>query len=139
MIDLLALEGDVSDNVPGCPGVGEKTAAKLITQFGSVENMLENTDRIKGALRAKVEGAAEQIRFSKFLVTIKTDVPLDRLSRGRTSIVIAHRLSTIRNADTIAVIEHGRIAERGSHRELLEKNGIYTALYEAQKGTEDER
>ena len=64
---------------------------------------------------------------------------LDRLSRGRTSIVIAHRLSTIRNADTIAVIEHGRIAERGSHRELLEKNGIYTALYEAQKGTEDER
>lgn len=77
VIDLLALEGDVSDNVPGCPGVGEKTAAKLITQFGSVENMLENTDQIKGALRAKVEGAAEQIRFSKFLVTIKTDVPLD--------------------------------------------------------------
>ena len=77
VIDLLALEGDVSDNVPGCPGVGEKTAAKLIAQFGSVENMLDNTDQIKGALRAKVEAAAEQIRFSKFLVTIKTDVPLD--------------------------------------------------------------
>lgn len=77
VIDLLALEGDVSDNVPGCPGVGEKTAAKLIAQFGSVENMLENTDQIKGALRTKVEAAAEQIRFSKFLVTIKTDVPLD--------------------------------------------------------------
>ena len=77
VIDLLALEGDASDNVPGCPGVGEKTAAKLIAQFGSVENMLDNTDRIKGALRAKVEANAEQIRFSKFLVTIKTDVPLD--------------------------------------------------------------
>ena len=64
---------------------------------------------------------------------------LDRLSRGRTSIIIAHRLSTIRNADTIAVIEHGRIAERGSHSELLAKNGIYTALYQAQKGTENER
>lgn len=64
---------------------------------------------------------------------------LDRLSRGRTSIIIAHRLSTIRNADTIAVIEHGRIAERGSHAELLAKNGIYTALYQAQKGTENER
>ena len=64
---------------------------------------------------------------------------LDRLSRGRTSIIIAHRLSTIRDADTIAVIENGRIAECGSHRELLAKNGIYTALYKAQKGTEDER
>lgn len=64
---------------------------------------------------------------------------LDRLSQGRTSIIIAHRLSTIRNADTIAVIEHGRIAERGSHSELLAKNGIYTALYQAQKGTENER
>lgn len=64
---------------------------------------------------------------------------LDRLSQGRTSIIIAHRLSTIRNADTIAVIEHGRIAERGSHSELLAKNGIYTELYEAQKGNENER
>ncbi len=63
---------------------------------------------------------------------------LDRLSQGRTSIIIAHRLSTIRNADTIAVIEHGRIAERGSHSELMAKNGIYTALYEAQRGNENE-
>lgn len=77
VIDLLALEGDVSDNVPGCPGVGEKTAAKLIGQFGSVENMLDHADEIKGALRKKVEDNAEQIRFSKFLVTIKTDVPLE--------------------------------------------------------------
>lgn len=77
VIDLLALEGDASDNVPGCPGVGEKTAAKLIAEFGSVEEMLANTDRIKGALRAKVEANAEQIRHSKWLVTICTDVPVD--------------------------------------------------------------
>lgn len=77
VIDLLALEGDASDNVPGCPGVGEKTAARLIAEFGSVENMLANTDKIKGALRNKIEANAEQIRFSKYLVTIKTDVPLD--------------------------------------------------------------
>ncbi len=77
VIDLLALEGDASDNVPGCPGVGEKTAAKLIAEWGSVENLLDNVDSLKGALRTKVADNAEQIRFSKFLVTIKTDVPLD--------------------------------------------------------------
>ena len=77
VVDLLALEGDASDNVPGCPGVGEKTAAKLIKEWGSVENLLDNIGSLKGALRAKIEANAEQIRFSKFLVTIKTDVPLD--------------------------------------------------------------
>ena len=77
VIDLLALMGDASDNIPGCPGVGEKTAVKLLQQFGSVENMLEHTDEIKGALRAKVESNIEQIRFSKFLATIKTDVPVE--------------------------------------------------------------
>ena len=76
VIDLLALEGDASDNVPGCPGVGEKTAVKLIQQFGSVENMLEHTDEIKGALRTKVEANAGQIRMSKELVTICTDAPV---------------------------------------------------------------
>ena len=77
VIDLLALMGDASDNIPGCPGVGEKTAVKLLQQFGSVENMLEHTDEIKGALRVKVEGNIDQIRFSKFLATIKTDVPVE--------------------------------------------------------------
>lgn len=77
VIDLLALEGDASDNVPGCPGVGEKTASKLVSQWGSVENLLDHLDDIKGALRTKLHDNAEQIRFSKELVTIKTDVPLD--------------------------------------------------------------
>ena len=77
VIDLLALEGDVADNIPGCPGVGEKTAVKLIAEFGSVENMLEHTDRLKGKLREKVEANAEQIRLSKWLATIRTDIPLD--------------------------------------------------------------
>lgn len=77
VIDLLALMGDKIDNIPGCPGVGEKTAAKLINEFDSVENLIENTDRIKGALRKKVEENAEQIRFSKFLATIRTDAPVE--------------------------------------------------------------
>lgn len=77
VIDLLALMGDSADNFPGCPGVGEKTAAKLIAQFGDVDNMLENTADIKGKLREKVETAVDDIRMSKFLATIRTDVPID--------------------------------------------------------------
>ena len=76
VIDLLGLMGDTADNIPGCPGVGEKTAAKLIAQFGSIEEMLNRTNELKGALKKKVEENIEQIRFSKFLATIKTDVPL---------------------------------------------------------------
>jgi DNA polymerase-1 len=77
VIDLLALEGDAVDNIPGCPGVGEKTAAKLICEWGSVENLLANTASLKGALQKRVIENAEQIRFSKVLATIKTDVPVD--------------------------------------------------------------
>ena len=77
VIDLLALMGDKIDNIPGCPGVGEKTAVKLISEFGSVEQLLATTDRLKGALKKKVEENAEQIVFSKDLATIRTDVPLD--------------------------------------------------------------
>lgn len=76
VIDLLALMGDTADNIPGCPGVGEKTAVKLISQFGSVEGLIAGTNQLKGALRKKVEDNVEQIRFSKFLTTIRTDVPL---------------------------------------------------------------
>ena len=76
VIDLLALMGDTADNFPGCPGVGEKTAAKLINQFGSIDNMLQHTDEIKGKLREKVENAVEDIKMSKFLATIRTDVPM---------------------------------------------------------------
>lgn len=77
VIDLLALMGDKIDNIPGCPGVGEKTAVKLIQDFGSVENLLENTDKLKGALQKKIVENAEQIKFSKFLATIRTDVPVE--------------------------------------------------------------
>ena len=76
VIDLLALMGDSADNFPGCPGVGEKTAAKLINQFGSIDNMLQHTDEIKGKLREKVENAVEDIKMSKFLATIRTEVPM---------------------------------------------------------------
>ena len=76
VIDLLGLMGDASDNIPGCKGVGEKTAVALLQQFGTIDNMLEHTDWIKGALRQKVESQQEQIRFSRFLATIRTDVPI---------------------------------------------------------------
>lgn len=77
VIDLLALMGDSADNFPGCPGVGPKTAAKLISEFGSIDAMLANSSKIKGKLREKVEGAVEDIRMSKFLATIRTDVPVE--------------------------------------------------------------
>ena len=77
VIDLLALMGDKSDNIPGCPGVGEVTAKKLIAEFGSVENLIENTDKLTGSLKTKIEENKETILFSKFLATIKTDVPVD--------------------------------------------------------------
>lgn len=77
VIDFLALEGDASDNVPGCPGVGPKTATKLLKEYGTVENLIEHASEIKGALGTKIAENVEQIKFSKFLVTIKTDVPLD--------------------------------------------------------------
>ena len=77
VIDMLGLMGDSSDNIPGCPGVGEKTAQKLIAQFGSIENLLSHSDELKGALRTKVETNKDMIAFSKFLATIKTDVPIE--------------------------------------------------------------
>lgn len=77
VIDLLGLMGDASDNIPGCPGVGEKTAVKLLKEFGSIDNLLLNTDQLKGALKTKVEANKELIVFSRFLATIKIDVPVD--------------------------------------------------------------
>ena len=76
VIDLLALMGDSADNFPGCPGVGEKTAVKLINEFGSVEELIANSAKVKGKLREKVEAATEDIKMSKFLATIRTDVPV---------------------------------------------------------------
>ena len=77
VIDLLGLMGDSSDNIPGCKGVGEKTAVQLLQQFGSIDNLLANTDQLKGALQRKIQEHVEDIRFSRFLATIKTDVPID--------------------------------------------------------------
>ncbi|MDD4490341.1 MAG: 5'-3' exonuclease H3TH domain-containing protein, partial [Paludibacter sp.] len=76
VIDLLGLMGDSSDNIPGCPGVGEKTAVKLLNEFGSIDALLTRTNELKGALKTKVEENIEQIKFSKFLATIKIDVPI---------------------------------------------------------------
>ena len=77
VIDMLGLMGDSSDNIPGCPGIGEKTAVKLITEFGGIDGLLANTDKLKGSLKEKVESNVEQIKFSRLLATIRTDVPID--------------------------------------------------------------
>ena len=77
VIDLLGLMGDSSDNIPGCPGVGEKTAVKLIKEFGNIDTLLQNTDKLKGALKKKVEENRELIRMSRYLATIKTDAPIE--------------------------------------------------------------
>lgn len=76
VIDLLGLMGDASDNIPGCKGVGEKTAVSLLQQFGSIDSILAQIDQIKGALKQKIETQVENIRFSRFLATIRTDVPI---------------------------------------------------------------
>ena len=76
VIDILGLMGDTADNIPGCPGVGEKTAVKLIQEYGSIDNLLANTDRLKGALQRRIVENREMIEFSRFLATIKTDVPV---------------------------------------------------------------
>ncbi len=77
MIDYLGLVGDTSDNIPGCPGVGDVSARKLLAEFGSIENLLNNTHKLKGALKDKIENNKDQIEFSRFLATIKIDVPLE--------------------------------------------------------------
>ena len=77
VIDMLGLMGDSSDNIPGCPGIGEKTAVKLINDFGGIDGLLANTDKLKGALKEKVENNVEQIKFSRLLATIRTDVPIE--------------------------------------------------------------
>lgn len=77
VIDYLSLTGDAADNIPGCPGVGEKTAKTLLADFCNVETLIENAGQLKGALKKKIEENVEKIRFSKFLVTIRTDVPID--------------------------------------------------------------
>ena len=77
IIDMLGLMGDSSDNIPGCPGIGEKTAVKLITEYGGIDGLLANTDKLKGALKERVENNVEQIKFSRLLATIRTDVPIE--------------------------------------------------------------
>ncbi|MBR4937233.1 MAG: DNA polymerase I, partial [Bacteroidaceae bacterium] len=98
VIDLLGLMGDASDNIPGCPGVGEKTATKLIAQFGSIEQLVERTNELKGALRQKVESHREKIIFSKYLATIRTDAPvstpLESLRRSEPDTELLKKLFT---------------------------------------------
>jgi len=96
MIDLLGLMGDASDNIPGCPGVGPKTAQKLLAEYGTIENLLENTKKLKGTLKLRLEENKEQIIFSKFLATIETNVPIDfRKEEYKRREIDAEKLATL--------------------------------------------
>lgn len=119
VIDLLALMGDSADNYPGCPGVGEKTAVKLINEFGSCEELLTHADRLKGKMREKVENAKDDIKMSKFLATIRTDVPIDlNLDELKMTEPDEKQLSEI-----FAQLEFKRLAEKFLHKaENAKKN-----------------
>jgi DNA polymerase-1 len=119
VIDLLALMGDSADNYPGCPGVGEKTAVKLINEFGSCEELLAHADQLKGKMREKVENAKEDIKMSKFLATIRTDVPIDlNLDELKMTEPDEKQLSEI-----FAQLEFKRLAEKFLHKaENAKKN-----------------
>lgn len=119
VIDLLALMGDSADNYPGCPGVGEKTAVKLINEFGSCEELLAHADRLKGKMREKVENAKDDIKMSKFLATIRTDVPIDlNLDELKMTEPNEKQLSEI-----FAQLEFKRLAEKFLHKaENAKKN-----------------
>lgn len=119
VIDLLALMGDSADNYPGCPGVGEKTAVKLINEFGSCEELLTHADRLKGKMREKVENAKDDIKMSKFLATIRTDVPIDlNLDELKMTDPDEKQLSEI-----FAQLEFKRLAEKFLHKaENAKKN-----------------
>lgn len=119
VIDLLALMGDSADNYPGCPGVGEKTAVKLINEFGSCEELLAHADRLKEKMREKVENAKDDIKMSKFLATIRTDVPIDlNLDELKMTDPDEKQLSEI-----FAQLEFKRLAEKFLHKaENAKKN-----------------
>ena len=141
VIDLLALEGDASDNIPGCPGVGEKTAVKLIAEYGSVDNLLDHTSDLKGALQKKIVENAEMIRFSKFLVTIKTDVPLgditpDSLERKpEDAAALIELYRTLEFRKFISRLE-GSVASRQPAASTQGENGFVGSLFDAPEEAE---
>ncbi len=134
VIDLLGLMGDASDNIPGCPGVGAKTAVKLIHEFGSIDNLLLNTDKLKGALKTKVEDNVQQIKDSKFLATIKTDVPVsfDEAALTRQAI------DTTKLSEIFEQLEFRQLAERilGNVKKANPSTPIMGSLFD-ENTTED--
>ncbi len=124
VIDILALMGDASDNYPGCPGVGEKTATKLIGQFGTTENLISHTDRLKGKMREKVETAIDDIKMSKFLATIRTDVPITlNLEELRVTTPNEEKLRQMFDQ-----LEFKRLAERFLNKSEVKQNSVNIQL-----------
>ena len=141
VIDILGLMGDASDNIPGCPGVGEKTAIKLVNEFGSIENLLCCTDQLKGALRKKVEENKQQIEFSKFLATIKTDVPIVFNEKE----LLREAINEIRLREIFEELEFRNLADRvlGTtvNKTTVSKTPIQASLFDIfpDENTEEEK
>ncbi|BEG62879.1 DNA polymerase I [Coprobacter fastidiosus] len=141
VIDILGLMGDASDNIPGCPGVGEKTAIKLVNEFGSIENLLCCTDQLKGALRKKVEENKQQIEFSKFLATIKTDVPIIFNEKE----LLREAINEIRLREIFEELEFRNLADRvlGTtvNKTTVSKTPIQASLFDVfpDENTEEEK
>lgn len=141
VIDILGLMGDASDNIPGCPGVGEKTAIKLVNEFGSIENLLCCTDQLKGALRKKVEENKQQIEFSKFLATIKTDVPIVFNEKE----LLREAINEIRLREIFEELEFRNLADRvlGTtvNKTTISKTPIQASLFDIfpDENTEEEK
>lgn len=123
VIDLLALMGDSSDNIPGCRGVGEKTAVQLLQQFGNVETLLDHTEQLKGALRTKVDSQKQEILFSKFLATIKTDVPIPNLNPDLSQLALQPRDQDALNA----------IYQELEFRSLMQKSKVESQKLKVEK------
>ncbi len=122
VIDILALMGDAADNIPGAPGIGPKTAKKLISEYGSVENLIENSDKLKGKQKEIIENNSDEILFSKKLVTIKTNIPFD-LSEEE---MIRKEMNKSRLKELFSELEFRRLAEKlgaETERKAAESSG----------------
>ncbi len=134
VIDLLGLMGDSADNIPGCPGIGEKTAIKLIKEFGSIESIIENSDKLKGSVKTKVEKNREKIEFSKFLATIKIDVPLDfSVETVRRKEPDSRKVKELfEELEFKTILNRSTIVENNSTTQQVVKGYVQTSLFDSQ-------
>lgn len=133
VIDILGLMGDTADNIPGCPGVGEKTAIKLIQEFGDIDTLLANTDKLKGAIQRRITENKEMIEFSRFLATIKTDVPIE----WNEDALLREPLDGDTLRKIFAELEFRTLADRilGAHKQEKKPKTVQQSLFDTMQPT----